>query len=97
MVDGVGKRKTRCEGAQYFQLQTPPKEGDAKMNVELERVRKMTISAIFEKLFNSHLNSDFNSRSYFHENRTEDRIKNGSKLATVSNPIGQGEIRQCIL
>jgi len=47
-----------------FQIQAPPKEGDAKLNAELEQDRKSAISANFEKSFNS----DFNSHSNFREN-----------------------------
>jgi len=49
----AGKKEIRAQATYAFQIQAPPKEGDAKLNAELnaelERVRKMTISAILKK------------------------------------------------
>jgi len=64
----AGKKEIRAQATHDFQIQAPPKEGDAKLNAELEQVRKSAISANFEKSFNSHVNSDLNSHSNFHEN-----------------------------
>ena len=67
LVDGRdrGGRKERDTCTTHdFQIQAPPKEGDAKLNAELEQDRKSAISANFEKSFNS----DFNSHSNFREN-----------------------------
>jgi len=46
-------KEIRAQATHEFQIQAPPKEGDAKLNAELERVRKSAISASFESILTS--------------------------------------------